>query len=139
MTYTKSFSSRFPGASGSKHSEKAKPLSAMRRGAVLFCCSGGSFLPMLQLGKQGVVHFAALLLGAAFGIGEMRREEVYERLLRGVGESALRIAPFAVILIEGAVLLAADEAVLRKGHAAALAEELPRRAEKGVDGDLEFA
>ena len=46
------------------------------------------------------------------------------------------VAPFAVILIQKAVLFPAD-AVIRKRHAAALANQLSRRTEQCVDGHIE--
>lgn len=46
------------------------------------------------------------------------------------------VAPFAVILIQKAVLFPAD-AVIRKRHTAALANQLSRRTEQCVDGHIE--
>ena len=52
-----------------------------------------------------------------------------------IGIFPVRIAPFAVFLIEHAVVFLADVAVL-KGHAAALAYEFAGRAQKGIDGNV---
>ena len=48
-----------------------------------------------------------------------------------VNEFSVRIAPFAVFLIECAVCFFADKAVLQR-HSAALADKLSRRPEKRV-------
>ena len=45
------------------------------------------------------------------------------------------IAPLAVRLVESAVWLPADIGVFQR-HAAALADQLPGRAQQGIDGDV---
>ena len=54
-----------------------------------------------------------------------------------IGVGAVGVAPFAVVLVQGAVAVAAEHIVAFERHAAALADKLPRRAEKRVDGHIE--
>ena len=62
----------------------------------------------------------------------MAEQKIEQSLLCLICKFTVCITPFAVILIQKAVLFPAD-AVIRKRHAAALADQLPRRAEKRID------
>ena len=55
-----------------------------------------------------------------------------------VDEFPVGITPLTVLLVEGAVRLSTDIGVLQR-HAAALANQLPRRAQQGIDGDIKQA
>ena len=62
----------------------------------------------------------------------MSFEEIQQFLLRIVGELPIGIAPAAIVFVDAPIRLAAEEAILQR-HAAALAEELARRAQQRVD------
>ena len=55
-----------------------------------------------------------------------------------VGKRSVGIAPPAVVLIDRAVFFPAENRVLQR-HPAALADQLPRRAEQGIDRHVEQA
>ena len=63
----------------------------------------------------------------------MSNKKIRQLLNARVNKFSVGIAPPAVFLVEGAVRLSADGEVV-KGHAAALADELSRRAQERVDG-----
>ena len=77
----------------------------------------------------------ANLLGRPCLRGHVFCAEVDELFGAFVLELAVGIAPFAVVLVESAVRLAAGYGVLER-HAAALTDVLPRRAEERVDGNV---
>ena len=91
---------------------------------------------MLQLRKMGVILCPALRFADIFRVRHMRQQKIQQRILALVSEGPLRIAPLAVILIIAAVWLPAGDAVLQR-HAAALADELPRRTQQRIDGYIE--
>lgn len=62
----------------------------------------------------------------------MRYAKVNQLLLRGVFEGSVGIAPHAVVLVKGAVRLFTGDGIFKR-HAAALADQLPRRAKKRID------
>ena len=93
---------------------------------------------MLQLGKVAVVKGASFGFGLVVRIGHVVDQEVQEGILALVGEFAIGIAPFAVVLVEAAVILAANHGIVGQRHATALTVKGLRRAQKGVDGDAEF-
>lgn len=62
----------------------------------------------------------------------MRYAKVDQLLFRGVFEGSVGIAPHAVVLIKGAVRLFTGDGIFKR-HAAALADQLPRRTEKCID------
>ena len=90
---------------------------------------------MLQLGNL-IFEIGARLLGRE-GLARHVGDEKFDQLiLIRVDKTAVGIAPFAVVLVERSVRLAAERGVVER-HAAALADQLARGAEKGVDGDIE--
>lgn len=93
-----------------------------------------SLFPMLQVRHHGL-HVGADLLRRPALAGHVRHAEVDELLLTGIRERAVGIAPFAVLLVEGAIRLPAGGGILQR-HPAALADQLPRRAQQRVDGDI---
>ena len=66
----------------------------------------------------------------------MPDEKVDELTQIAVYELAFRIAPLAVVLVKRAVRLTAQKSIFKR-HAAALADELYGRAEKGIYGYVE--
>ena len=78
-------------------------------------------LTRLRLGKTLVCH----ILDADF--------DQIVHITVGIGP--VRKAPFAVILVERSIRVAADERIIKR-HAAALADQLARRAEQGVDRNV---
>ena len=93
---------------------------------------------MLQLGEITVVKGASFSFGLVVRVRHVVDQEVQEGVLALVGELAIGIAPFAVVLVEAAVVLAADHGVVGQGHATALTVKGLRRAQKGVDRYAEF-
>ena len=93
---------------------------------------------MLQLGKVAVVKGASFGFGLVVRIGHVADQEIQEGVLALVGEFAIGIAPFAVVLVEAAVVFAADHGVVGQRHATALTVKGLRGAQKGIDGDTEF-
>lgn len=93
------------------------------------------FFPMLQLGHDGF-HVGANLFGGPCLAGHMLNAEVDQLFLAGIGELAAGIAPFTVVLVEGAVGVFAGGGIVER-HAAALADQLPWRAQQRVDGNVE--
>ena len=87
---------------------------------------------------MGVILCPALRFADIFRVRHMRQQKIQQRILALVSEGPLRIAPLAVILVERAVRFAAHVPVFER-HAAALADELPRRAEQRVDRDVKKA
>ena len=65
----------------------------------------------------------------------MTLQEIQQFLKAGIDEFPVGITPLAILLVEGTVQFPADIGVLQ-GHAAALANQLPRRTQQGVDGDI---
>ena len=62
----------------------------------------------------------------------MRYARVNQLLFRGVFEGSVGIAPHAVVLVKGAVRLFTGDGIFKR-HAAALADQLPRRAKQRID------
>ena len=96
-----------------------------------------AFAPVAQLAEPRGIVGAQLLRRDALG-GEMVGQKARQLLHGLICEPPVRVAPPAVILVERAVRLAADGRVVQR-HAAALAEQLPRRAQQRVAGDLKEA
>lgn len=93
---------------------------------------------MLQLGKVAVVKGAPFGFGLVVRVRHVADQEVQEGVFALVGEIAIGIAPFAIVLVEAAVVLTADHGVVGQGHATALTVKGLRGAQQGVDGDPEF-
>ncbi len=93
---------------------------------------------MLQLGEITVVKDSSFGFGLVVRIGHVADQEVQEGIFAPVGELAVGIAPFAVVLVEAAVVFTADHGIVGQGHAAALTVKGLRGAQQGVDGDAEF-
>ena len=66
----------------------------------------------------------------------MLRAEGNQGVQIGVGKFPVGVAPLAVILIEAAVRFLTQDGILQ-GHSAALANQPPRGAQKGIDGHVE--
>lgn len=94
-------------------------------------------LPVLEL-RQQVLQVGADLDGRKGIVCHVGRAEIDQRIHALIRECAVRIAPLAVILVERAVRFAAHAPVFER-HAAALADELPRRTEQRVDRDVKKA
>ena len=92
-------------------------------------------LPMLQRGQIPFQILPDLLRGLDF-VCHMLRAEGNQGVQIGVCKLTVFIVLFAVVLIEAAVRLLTEDGIL-KGHAAALAHQLPGRTQKGVDGHVE--
>lgn len=93
---------------------------------------------MLQLGEITVVKGASFGFGLIVRVGHVVDQEVQEGVFALVGELAIGIAPFAIVLVEAAIVLAADHGVVGQGHATALTVKGLRGAQQGIDGDTEF-
>ena len=93
---------------------------------------------MLELGEVAVVELAALGIGLIVGVGHVDEEEVKQGVFVIVGELAIGVAPFAIVLVERAVGFVADHRVVRQRHATALTIKGLRRTEQGVDGYAEL-
>lgn len=98
----------------------------------LYSCLG--LFPVVQLWQLSFKVGSDLLRGPGL-IGHMTFQEIQQFLKARVNEFPVGIAPLAVLLVEGTARLPADIGVLQ-GHAAALADQLPGRAQQGVDGDI---
>ena len=94
---------------------------------------------MFQLRKMRIEELAPFRIWRIFRIRHVRKQKVQQRVLVGVGELAVGIAPLAVILVEVAVEFAANHRIVTEGHAAALAKKLARGTEQRIDGNVEFA
>ena len=68
----------------------------------------------------------------------MADQKVQEGVFALISELAVGIAPFAVVLVETAVVFAADHGIVGQGHATALTVKGLRGAQQGVDGYPEF-
>ena len=86
---------------------------------------------MLQLGQLRL-KVGARLLGRPILIGHVLHQKIGQRLQILIGKLPVGIAPLAVVLVERAVRLAAEQRILQR-HAAALADQLARRAQQRVD------
>ena len=89
---------------------------------------------MLQLRHYGL-HMSPHLLRRPVCRCHVVYAEIDELLRAGIVKLAALVAPLAVFLIQGAVYLPAENAVLQR-HPAALAEQLPGRTQQGVDGNV---
>ena len=69
----------------------------------------------------------------------MADEEVQQGVLASVRKFTVCAAPLAVLLVQAPVRLPAQQPVVVQRHPAALADELPRRAQERVDGYVELA
>ena len=105
--------------------------------ARLFCPAKLFFLllPVLQLRQLLGQILPHLGFGPGVG-GHVRCAVVDQGAQVGIGKFPVGIAPLAVVLIEAAVRLSAEDAVLQ-GHAAALAKQLPGAAQQRIDGHAE--
>ena len=72
----------------------------------------GASFPMLKLRKVCVELHPADVLRRMLRIWHMRGKKVQQRVFRLICEIAVRITPFAIVLIVAAVRFAADAAVL---------------------------
>ena len=90
--------------------------------------------PVIQFRQLGCKVGPDLLRRPGF-IGHVPLQKIQQLLQAGVDEFPVGIAPLAVLLIEGAVWPPAEIGVLQ-GHAAALADQLPGRAQQSIDGDI---
>ena len=90
--------------------------------------------PVIQFRKLGCKVGPDLLRQPGF-IGHVALQKIQQLIQPGVDKFSVGIAPFAVLLIEGAIWLPADIGVLQR-HTTALADQLPGRAKRGVDGDI---
>ena len=77
-----------------------------------------------------------LFLGEVF-VGHVPDACVDQIVHAAVGVGAVGVAPFAVVLVGGAILVVADDGILQR-HAAALAHQLPRCAQQRVDRYIEL-
>ena len=85
-----------------------------------------------------IEELAPFRIRRIFRIRHVRKQKVQQRILVGVGELAVGIAPLAVILVEVAVDFATDHGIVAERHTATLAEELSRSAEQRVYGNIKF-
>ena len=92
------------------------------------------FFPVLQVGHDGF-HMGADLFGGPLLVCHVGDAEVDQLRRAGVTEFAAVVAPLAVVLVERAVRLLAGGGVLQR-HAAALADQLPGRAQERIDRDV---
>ena len=65
----------------------------------------------------------------------MPNEKIRQLLQIAVHKLPAGIAPFTILLIERTVRLSAGRGIIQ-GHTAALADQLPGRAQKGIDGHV---
>lgn len=95
-----------------------------------------SLFPPFQLGQQ-ILHERPC---GIFILPTHMGNTFLNHFLHGAytNKIAIGIAPLAVFLIEGTIGLLADEAVICQGHAAALADQILGRTQKGIDGDIKF-
>ena len=93
---------------------------------------------MFQLRKMSVKKCTAVGVGLIVGVWHLLYEEIEQQIFALIGELAIGIAPFAIVLVEAAVVLTADHGVVGQGHATALTVKGLRGAQQGVDGDTEF-
>ena len=80
-----------------------------------------------------VVHCPSLGVALIFGIGHIADEKIEQRILGLVGEIAVGVAPFAILLVETAVGIEAYHRIVSERHSTALTKQGLRRAEQGVD------
>ena len=92
-------------------------------------------LPVIQRGQELLHIGAGLLLGEVLA-HHVPDADVQQIVHAAVGIDSVGIAPFAVILVETAVVIPADDRVLQR-HAAALADQAARLAEQRVDRHAE--
>ena len=97
-----------------------------------------SLTPMLQLRQMRVEQSAAVGVGLVVGVGHLFYEEIEKEVFALIGEFAVGVAPFAVILVERAVGLVTDERIVVERHSAALANQRLRRTQERVDGHIEL-
>ena len=97
-------------------------------------CGGRLLFPVLQIRDDGLHVRAYLLLRPGVACHVLHAE--LDQLLRArILERAVRVAPFAVFLVESTVRLSAGGGILER-HAAALADQLPRGTEQRVDRNV---
>ena len=82
--------------------------------------------------RQESRHVRAHLPGRPLLACHVLRTEVDELVHARIGEFSIGVAPFTVVLVDGSVRLTAERRLLER-HPAALADQLPRRAQKRVD------
>ena len=92
--------------------------------------ASGFFFPVFEL-RQLVFKEAARLVGGSVFVRQMPDKIVDELAEVVIHIFAVGIAPLAEVLVEAAVDLTAERAVVER-HSAALADQLSRRAEQCV-------
>ena len=103
---------------------------------VFFLCPFFSYpFPIFQL-RQQLPQIGAHLLLCVCILWHIFHAHLNQILHIAIQIYTIGVAPFAVILIQKAICFPAD-AVIRKRHAAALANQLSRRAKQCVDGHIE--
>ena len=65
-------------------------------------------------------------------------EEIEQQIFALIGELAIGIAPFAVVLVERAVGFVTDERIVGERHTATLANQCLRRTQERVDRHVEL-
>ena len=96
-----------------------------------------SFLPLLPIMKLWQLHFkiSPRLLRRPVFIGHMPNEKIRQLLQIAVHKLPAGLAPFPILLIERTVRFPAGRGIIQE-HTAALADQLPGRAQKGIDGHV---
>ena len=92
---------------------------------------------MVQLWKLNLIKCPCLFRRPLLA-GAVLHQEIRQLIYACVDKRPVRIAPLAVFLVPCAIRLPADGGIVQ-GHPAALADELPGRAQKGVDRDVKFS
>ena len=88
---------------------------------------------MLQHREMSVVHCAAGGIALIFSVWNMTHKKIEQRIFGLVGEIAVGVAPFAILLVETAVGIEAYHRIVRERHSTALTNKSLRRTEQGVD------
>ena len=91
-------------------------------------------LPVVE-GGQYLPHVSAGLVLGEVLVHHVADADIDQAVHVVVGVGSVGVAPFAVVLVGGAVLVIAYDRIVH-GHAAALADQLLRGAEERVDRDL---
>ena len=68
---------------------------------------------MLQHREMSVVHCTAVGVALIFGVGHIFDEKIKQRIFGLVGEIAVGVAPFAILLVETAVGIEAYHRIVR--------------------------
>ena len=91
-----------------------------------------SFAPVPEL-RQHLAEIGSGLFGRELLVGHVADKKFQQLIRTAIGESAIGIAPFAVLLIELAVRFTADDLVTVQRHAATLADQLTGIAQQVID------